>query len=295
VIERIRKALEEKIAGKAGIEHEALVASQPNPSGSLSPSRNTSPGPVASPGCLECKVCRGASPLFGVVDFHKSCMEARGLRLSLSGVPVYYRRCGQCGFTFTDVFDGWKQEEFQRRIYNDDYIRVDPDFVEARPAANARMVAESFPDAKGSIRILDYGGGSGLLAERLREMGFSAATYDPFSNFDGVPKERFDLITCFEVMEHVPQPKETVAAMVSLLKEDGAILFSTLVQPAEFEQIGLGWWYAAPRNGHISLYTAAALARLFKAHGMRVGSFSVALHIAYGRVPAFAAHLNLPE
>jgi SAM-dependent methyltransferase len=243
----------------------------------------------------ECKICRAPSPLFGVVDFHKSCMEAKGLRLSLSGVPVYYRRCGQCGFAFTDAFDGWTPEEFERRIYNRDYLLVDPDYVEMRPAANARMVAESFPDAKTSIRILDYGGGSGLLAERLRETGFSAATYDPFSTFDEVPEERFDLITCFEVMEHVPQPRETVAAMASLLKEGGVILFSTLVQPAEFEQLGLSWWYAAPRNGHVSLYTTAALARLFKAHGMKVGSFSEVLHIAYARVPAFAAHLNLPE
>jgi SAM-dependent methyltransferase len=243
----------------------------------------------------ECKICGGASPLFGVVDFHKSCMEAKGLRLSLSGVPVYYRRCGQCGFAFTDAFDGWMLEEFQKRIYNRDYLLVDPDYVELRPAANARMVAESFPDCRSSIRILDYGGGSGLLAKRLREMGFSAATYDLFSSFNAIPEERFDLITCFEVMEHVPRPRETVAAMVSLLKEDGVILFSTLVQPAEFERIGLSWWYAAPRNGHVSLYTPAALARLFKAHGMKVGSFSEVLHIAYARVPAFAAHLNLPE
>jgi tetratricopeptide (TPR) repeat protein/SAM-dependent methyltransferase len=293
VIERVREALTEKIAGdrKAEMEDEAAVAGRARES---NPSRGAISS-VAHSGSSECKVCQGASQLFGVVDFHKSCMEAKGLRLSLSGVPVYYRRCGQCGFTFTEAFDGWPAEEFQNRIYNNDYILVDPDFVEVRPAVNARMVAESFPDSRESIRILDYGGGSGLLAERLREMGFSAATYDPFSQFHEVPHERFDLITCFEVMEHVPQPRETVAAMVSLLNEDGAILFSTLVQPAEFEKIGLSWWYAAPRNGHVSLYTQAALAHLFKAHGMKVGSFSAALHIVYRRAPAFAAHLNLPE
>ena len=251
--------------------------------------------PVADSRPAECKVCRGPSLLFGVVDFHKSCVEAQGRKLPLCGYPVYYRRCARCGFSFTDAFDGWTAEEFRRRIYNDDYILVDPDYVEARPAANARLVAESFQASRDSMRILDYGGGSGLLAERLRERGFSAASYDPFARLDEVPDERFDLITCFEVMEHVPQPRETVAAMVSLLKDDGVILFSTLEQPAEFERVGLNWWYAAPRNGHISLYTPAALACLFKAHGMSVGSFSAVLHIAYGRVPGFAAHLNLPE
>jgi SAM-dependent methyltransferase len=248
----------------------------------------------ADPRPEKCKVCQGPSLLFGVVDFHKSCEEARGRRLALSGCPVYYRRCERCGFVYTGAFDEWGLEDFRRCIYNADYVLVDPDYEEARPEANARLVAESFVGQRAAMQILDYGGGAGLLAERLRAKGFEAATYDPFSQFDAMPAERFDLITCFEVMEHVPQPKAAVASMVGLLKEEGAILFSTLVQPAEFEKVGLNWWYAAPRNGHVSLYSRAALAHLFKPHGMKVGSFSAALHIAYAQVPAFAAHLNLP-
>ena len=251
--------------------------------------------PIADLRSVLCKVCGDASTLFGVVDFHKSCEEARGRRLALSGCPVYYRRCGQCGFVFTDAFDGWSQEEFQQRIYNADYVLVDPDFVEARPAGNARLVAESFAGARTMMRILDYGGGAGLLAERLRSEDFDAATYDPFSQFNTLPDERFDLITCFEVMEHVPWPRAAVGTIAGLLKEEGAILFSTLVQPETFVREGLGWWYAAPRNGHISLYSTAALALLFKPLGMRVVSFNAALHMAYRQVPTFARHLRLPE
>jgi SAM-dependent methyltransferase len=250
---------------------------------------------VADPRPVECKVCAGPSPLFGVVDFHKSCIEAQGRRLAPSGCPIYYRRCQNCGFAFTTAFDAWDQDAFRRHIYNSDYIVVDPDFVEVRPAGNAKLVASSFPDAKASISILDFGGGEGLFAGRLREEGFTAETYDPFSSFDRIPNEKFDLITCFEVMEHVPSPKSTVATMVSLLRDPGAILFSTLVQPAEFESIGLNWWYASPRNGHISLYSTQALAHLFTPYGMRVASFSPDLHIAYAQVPPFAAHLKIPR
>jgi 2-polyprenyl-6-hydroxyphenyl methylase/3-demethylubiquinone-9 3-methyltransferase len=95
-------------------------------------------------------------------------------------------------------------------------------------------------------------------------------------------------------MEHVPRPRETVAALAELLRDEGAILFSTLVQPRDFARVGLGWWYAAPRNGHISLYSTAALARLFGEVGMKVVSFSECVHMAYGRVPGFAEHLGLP-
>lgn len=250
---------------------------------------------VADPQPMECKVCGSPSLLYGVVDFHKSCIEAQGKRLAVSGRPIYYRRCQRCGFVFTTAFDAWDFDAFRKHIYNDDYVIVDPDYVEVRPAGNASVIASSFPDAKGSMTVLDYGGGAGLLAARLREQGFSAKTYDPFSEFNELPSERFDLITSFEVMEHVPSPVKTVAEMVGLMKKPGAILFSTLVQPANIDQIGLNWWYASPRNGHISLYSIASLALLFQPHGMKVGSFSENLHIAYGEIPPFAAHLKLPR
>jgi 2-polyprenyl-6-hydroxyphenyl methylase/3-demethylubiquinone-9 3-methyltransferase len=249
---------------------------------------------IADPRPVECKICSAPSPLFGVVDFHKSCIEAQGRRIALSGYPVYYRRCQQCDFVFTTAFDSWDQDAFHKLIYNDDYLIVDPDFVDLRPSSNAKLVASSFPDASSSIEILDYGGGAGVFAERLREQGFSATTYDPFSSFNQLPTEKFDLVTCFEVMEHVPSPQTTLATMVSLLKSHGAILFSTLVQPADFDSIGLNWWYASPRNGHIALYSTLSLALLFKPHGMKVASFSANLHIAYTQVPPFAAHLKLP-
>jgi 2-polyprenyl-6-hydroxyphenyl methylase/3-demethylubiquinone-9 3-methyltransferase len=239
-------------------------------------------------------VCGEGCGLFGLVDFHKSCEEARGKKLPLSGFAVYYRRCRRCGFVFTADFDAWGGEDFRRHIYNAEYGLVDPDYAETRPKGNARLVAESFVGAREEIRILDYGGGAGLLARLLRERGFRAETYDPFSEFDALPLGRFELITCFEVMEHVQWPRETVRAMVGLLQEGGVILFSTLVQPAEFARIGLGWWYAAPRNGHISLYSTAALARLFGEVGMKVASFSAGMHMAYRSVPAFARHLGLP-
>jgi 2-polyprenyl-6-hydroxyphenyl methylase/3-demethylubiquinone-9 3-methyltransferase len=266
----------------------------PSPMGSAAISAPKSGLPAFPPARLPCKVCGEGCGLFGLVDFHKSCEEARGKKLPLSGLAMYYRRCGRCGFVFTADFDGWGLEEFRRYIYNADYGLVDPDYAEARPTGNARLVAESFAASQKTIRILDYGGGTGLLAQLLRERRFEVETYDPFSGFDDVPTKRFDLITCFEVMEHLPWPRETVKAMAGLLKDEGAILFSTLVQPANFAQVGLGWWYAAPRNGHISLYSTAALARLFGEVGMKVVSFSEAMHMAYVRVPGFAEHLGLP-
>jgi tetratricopeptide (TPR) repeat protein len=157
VMEAVRSALAEKIAGK-----------KTNAAGTAAKAKEPVGVQAGESDVLACKICCGPSPLFGMVDFHKSCIEAQGKRLPLSGVAVHYRRCERCGFVFTDAFDGWAMEEFERRVYNKDYLVVDPDFVSVRPLANAGMVAETFQSSKQSIRILDYGGGSGLLAERLR-------------------------------------------------------------------------------------------------------------------------------
>lgn len=236
---------------------------------------------------VPCKICQSPSQLFGVVDFNKSCLEQRGERLPLTGFAVYYHRCSECGFLFTVAFDEWPADAFRQLIYNDQYVVVDPDFVERRPTENAKTVGETLRDFRSTVRLLDYGGGTGLFAQRMREDGFRATTYDPFGTFAQMPKESFNFITCFEVMEHVPLPEETVATMAAMLEPEGIILFTTLLQPPEIDQKRLQWWYAGPRNGHISLYSAASLVRLFRRHGLRVGSLHDGAHVAYRELPEF--------
>jgi hypothetical protein len=48
-------------------------------------------------------------------------------------------------------------------------------------------------------------------------------------------------------------------------------------------------------NGHVSQYSTASLALWFQPHRMKVRSFSEGLHLAYGEIPAFAAHRKLPQ
>ena len=249
---------------------------------------------IVDPEPCSCKICGNPSPLFGVVDFHKSCIEAQGKRLDLSGNPIYYRRCTVCGFAFTREFDDWSTQAFLTHIYNHDYVLVDPDYVAARPASNAKVVAETFLASRNDLSILDFGGGSGLLAQTLVQNGFHATTYDPFSSLAKRPTGPFNLITCFEVMEHSPFPGQTVSEMNLLLADEGIVLFSTLTQPANFDELRLHWWYASPRNGHVSLYSRRSLTLLFQQQGLQLVSLSDLLHVAYRKLPAFAAHLVNP-
>jgi 2-polyprenyl-6-hydroxyphenyl methylase/3-demethylubiquinone-9 3-methyltransferase len=232
-----------------------------------------------------CKICGGEARLYGEVDFNRSCEETRGLKLPPLGIPVHYFRCPDCSFLFTDCFDDWTQAEFKQFIYNEGYIEVDPDYLTIRPAINAVKVLKRFDRDRSSIRILDYGGGNGLLAQRLRSAGFAhVTTYDPFTpEFCSRPDTQFDLITSFETFEHLPDPLSVFDVLVDLLTPSGVVLFSTLVQPPAFDSTGMTWWYIGPRNGHVSLFSERALAVAWQRHGFSVSSFDPDLHLAQRR------------
>ena len=247
-----------------------------------------------SAAALPCKICGGPAALYGVVDFHKSCEEARGFRLPLSGVPIYYRRCVACGFLFTDAFDDWSEGEFKEHIYNDDYHAVDPDYKGARPRSNADLVTRLWAAHKADMKVLDFGGGDDVFCAALRANGFPVAvTYDPMvPNYARRPQGKFDLVTCFETLEHLPDPAGGIARMLEYVAEPGLIFYSTLAQPADFDKHGLAWWYVGPRNGHVSIFTRQALAAAWGRHGYKTLSLSDAAHLAFRTLPSFLAQFQ---
>jgi 2-polyprenyl-6-hydroxyphenyl methylase/3-demethylubiquinone-9 3-methyltransferase len=239
-----------------------------------------------------CKCCGAAANLYGVVDFNKHCEIVRQKGFQFSGIPIYYYQCRECQFLFTTAFDHFTKEDFLRHIYNDEYILVDPDYKEYRPRVNAALLCKLFANEK-PRRMLDYGGGEGLLASFLRTAGFPQVdTYDPFvPRFAERPPHRYDCIVCFEVVEHTPDPKRTFAEINDLLAHSGLVVFSTFIQPANLPQMGLNWWYAGPRNGHVSLYSNASMVKLIQPYGFAFASFNENLHVLYRELPAFARHL----
>ncbi|WP_323118290.1 class I SAM-dependent methyltransferase [Burkholderia alba] len=242
-----------------------------------------------------CKCCAGPSRLCGVVDFSRSCNDRPGAKVApCAGVPVYYHRCEQCGFVFTRAFDGWSYDDFSAYIYNDDYVRHDPDYLGSRPAYNAEIVAGNFPDLSGKD-ILDYGSGLGLLEKNLKNRGFgSVDSYDPIAGGTARPDRRYDVVIAFEVFEHHPAPLALIDEVAGFLRDDGVILFSTtLVTEAVLNEGIERWWYCAPSNGHISFFTPQALARVGAPHGLTPASFTEGIHFFFrNRPPEWALRFS---
>ena len=241
---------------------------------------------------LLCSVCGAACSLLDVVDFNKSCEESRGKFLGLAGISVYYALCSKCGFCFAPELMTWGLEKFEERIYNDEYVVVDPDYIDARPRANAATLISIFGDRAHSVKHLDYGGGDGLLANVLRESHWQSISYDPFvdRNVSVEQLGKFDLITAFEVFEHVPDVRKLMSNLRSLLSGNGLVLFSTLLSDGNISSNQrLNWWYASPRNGHISLFSRNSLEILARNNGLKFGSFSEGFHVFLTTVPPWAA------
>jgi len=102
-------------------------------------------------------------------------------------------------------------------------------------------------------RVLDVGCGGGILSEAMARMGATVTGIDlsekPLKvaqlhllesglevEYLGISAEemaeknpgRFDIVTCMELLEHVPEPPSTVAACARLTRPGGRVFFSTI-------------------------------------------------------------------
>ena len=103
----------------------------------------------------------------------------------------------------------------------------------------------------------------------------------------------YNLITAFEVFEHVPNPIAMMDDIVKALNKNGAvILFSTLVSDTFInENERLTWWYVAPRNGHIGIHSLKSLRILGERFGLEFKSISPGVHAYFKLLPKWSTHI----
>lgn len=229
---------------------------------------------------LECKVCKSSTKVYGIVDFNKSCEELKNKFLPFSGRAVYYHQCTSCNFIFTTDFDNWSLEEFSKEIYNDDYEIVDPEYWEIRPKNLAQWVQPLLNGDK-SLKIFDYGAGTAVFGDELEELGYTVDSWDPLwgDPLDQNKLNSYDVVTAFEVLEHSPSPYDTAKEIISLTKKgEGQIVIHTLANDI-IRSEGVSYWYIAPRNGHVCMYSNKSLDILFDNLGMTVLHLAPNTHI----------------
>ena len=118
---------------------------------------------------LRCKICNGDTSILGVKDFNRSCEEEKGRQVfPPMGYAVYYHKCSACGFIFTSDLDAWTVDDYVKNIYNDDYIKVDPDYSGKRSKDFVNWMSPMLNGDK-SITLLDYGAGNDTFSTELKK------------------------------------------------------------------------------------------------------------------------------
>lgn len=146
------------------------------------------------------------------------------------------------------------------------------------------------------IRHLDYGGGNSRLAQLLRSAQWQSVSYDPFPKNDTRLSDlgTFNLITAFEVFEHVSDPLGMMENISKLLEgQDSMVFFSTGISNGLIKDNDrLNGWYAAPRNGHIGIHMAKSLQVLGQMHNLNFASMGTSLHAYFRKFPQWAEKLT---
>jgi len=224
---------------------------------------------------MTCQICGGAPRTIFLKERNVSCGDYfEGRRLYESNLGDFaLLECTVCGFGYFPEMQSWPEEKYRTEIYNDDYHLCDPPFADSRP----RKLAAWLGDNLQPCDLIDFGGGEGKLADLLAEKGFAARSYDPFYGDPNFPDGNADVVTAFEVVEHVPDQRQLFKSLSSLCRPDGIIVFSTSLKRKVMTD---DWWYASARNGHVSFHTAESLARLMAHFGLASVSLSQELHVA---------------
>ena len=234
--------------------------------------------PISCSICSQKKLNRIGSKDFGISAGDH--FEGRRLYPDYN-VQIPYYECQNCFFIFSPAFDTWSKTDFESHIYNEEYVLGDKPFLEERPIRNANLVAALFHRECDEIDILDFGGGAGLLSHELKRANFRAETYDVHYENNVKPTRQFDLVTSFEVIEHVPHLNQHawLSNLISLVKPktQARVLLGTELSPCR-GKAALDWWYISPRNGHISIHSRASLQILTKAVDFNLFSVNGSMH-----------------
>lgn len=138
---------------------------------------------------------------------------------------------------------------------------------------------------KGSV--LDIGCASGYFLELMRDNGWSVEGIEldpsmqtvldkkqiptfphPFDEYK--TDKKFDLITLFDVIEHLPEVHQTFKKLTDILDEKGIIaLITPDYNSFQSKFFGKNWFQLKPQE-HIQYFTPATLQKAIEPHGLEI-------------------------
>jgi SAM-dependent methyltransferase len=196
-------------------------------------------------------------------------------------------RCDGCGLIF------YGETADTREAYvSGEYVARHVDYVEEERAA--AHIAEQ--RASWLLRLvtpgplLELGPGRGFFLDAVRRRGFDPIGVEPspelaarassdfgvevkqgFLDEVDLPRDGFDNICMFHVLEHVEEPLTLLGQLADLLRADGLLVIEVPnLASAMARRRADGWGAVHPSNLHISHFTPVSLRRVIECSGFEV-------------------------
>ncbi len=205
-------------------------------------------------------------------------------------------RCCDCGLVFVSPRPG---PDFITTLYGETYFRNNhsgelgyTNYIadEENIRRTARRRLRQLKRHVGPGRLLDVGCATGFFLDEAQQAGWTATGLD-LSNFavqyarqqlgldvhqgtlDSVdlPSESFDLLTMWDVIEHVPDPLVCIQKASRLLREGGVLTLATPdVESVPARLAGPRWVGYKLSGEHITFFSARTLTKLLESCGFEV-------------------------
>lgn len=185
-----------------------------------------------------------------------------------------YMLCRSCGFLGVDQ-PFWLEEAYESPI-----TAADTGLLSRNIELSRKIAVLIFTLFSRNGAYLDYAGGYGVFTRLMRDAGFNFFHMDLYTpnlfarEFEWDRTSKMDGVTCFECFEHLPNPMDEIANMLSV---SNTLFFSTellpeTIPPADWE------YYAFDHGQHISFYSRKTLDVIASTFGLHITSFQ-SLHL----------------
>jgi hypothetical protein len=186
---------------------------------------------------MKCPLCLSDE----LTPFHTKYEKKRG--------AVSYTKCNQCYLVFLDPIYRLEPTDEKSKYDCHENSPNNSGYVEFLQKIITPLLKRLQPKSEG----LDFGSGPGpTLAKLFEKDGHGVKNYDPFySPQEELLKQKYDFVTCTEVVEHFFNPSREFQLLNSLLKPGSylGIMTSILYDESTFPD----WWYHRDKT-HVCFY-----------------------------------------
>jgi SAM-dependent methyltransferase len=205
---------------------------------------------------------------------------------ALSRADLWLWRCTSCGVVYSDP---QPRGEVRRRYLHEYDLGDHFGAVAARKRVLFERRLDRLP-APGAptAAICDVGSGDGLFLELAARRGWRGLGIElnppaarrarsrgleviegPVEDLDRLPRDRFELVTAWDAIEHTPEPRRFARRLAELVAPGGLVALSTLNRRSAVAAVFRSHWSMVAAD-HFTIWDRGSLVRLLESVGLSV-------------------------